>query len=118
MAKAGIIGTVGISGLPAAITDWVPKALVVLAICMGLVVDPLRRSRLGLSISAVDSRALPHSGSGVSVDGTTLSPTRSRDSFAAMGGAGPDAQHRNRCGGTHPRALPAGERCGGRAREA
>jgi ribose transport system permease protein len=84
--KAGIIGTVGIPGLPAAITDWVPKALVVLAICMGLVWIPLRRSRLGLSIYAVGSSSLAAFRSGVSVDGTKVVAYALAGLFAAMGG--------------------------------
>ncbi|MHA1571513.1 MAG: ABC transporter permease, partial [Alphaproteobacteria bacterium] len=53
--KASIVGTVGIPGIPVAITDWIPKALVVLAICLCVVWLPLIRSRLGLAVYAVGS---------------------------------------------------------------
>ena len=31
--KAPIVGTFGIPGVPTAITDWIPKALVLLVVC-------------------------------------------------------------------------------------
>src|SRR4029079_2925454 len=84
--KASIIGTVAIPGAPTAITDWVPKALVVLVICVGLVWIPLRRSRLGLSIYAVGRSSLAAFRSGVSVDGTKVVAYALAGLFAAMGG--------------------------------
>ena len=51
--KALITGTAG--------HPWLPKALVVLAVCLAAVWIPLRRSRLGLSIYAIGSASAPPS---------------------------------------------------------
>ena len=48
-----IVGTVASRASPTAITAWIPKALVVLVVCLGVVWIPLRRSRLGLSLYAI-----------------------------------------------------------------
>lgn len=84
--KASIIGTVAIPGAPTAITDWIPKALVVLVICVGIIWIPLRRSRLGLSIYAVGSSSLAAFRSGVSVEATKVVAYALAGLFAALGG--------------------------------
>ena len=81
--KALIVGTVGV---PAAITNWVPKALVVLVVCVGIVWIPLSRSRLGLSIYAIGSDSLAAFRSGVAVDRTKIAAYALAGLFAAMGG--------------------------------
>lgn len=84
--RALIIGSVGIPGIPAAVTEWIPKALLLLAVCVGAVWIPLRRSRLGLSIYAVGSNSLAAFRSGVAVDRTKIVAYALAGLFAAMGG--------------------------------
>ena len=62
--KALITGTAG--------HPWLPKALVVLAVCLAVVWIPLRRSRLGLSIYAIGSSELAAFRSGVPVAATRV----------------------------------------------
>ncbi|MBB5750988.1 ABC transporter permease subunit [Prosthecomicrobium pneumaticum] len=84
--KALIVGTVPIPGLPGAVTDWIPKALVVLVICLAVVWIPLRRSRLGLSLYAIGSSDLAAFRSGVPVARTKILAYALGGLFAAMGG--------------------------------
>jgi len=84
--KALIVGTVGMPGVPIAVTNWIPKALVLLAICVGVVWIPLSRSRLGLSIYAIGSDSLAAFRSGVAVDRTKIVAYALAGLFAAMGG--------------------------------
>lgn len=67
-------------------SEWLPKALVVLAVMVGLVWLPLRRSRLGLSIYAVGSDRLAAYRSGVDVSRTKVAAYAFTGLFAAMGG--------------------------------
>jgi ribose transport system permease protein len=69
-----------------AITDWLPRAFVVLAIAVGLVWIPLRRSRYGLALYAVGSNQLAAFRSGVSVGRTKVLAYALAGLFAAMGG--------------------------------
>lgn len=84
--KSLVIGTVAVPTIPTAITDWIPKALVLLVICLGVVWIPLSRSRLGLSIYAVGSDSLAAFRSGVSVARTKVVAYAIAGLFAAMGG--------------------------------
>ena len=84
--KALIVGAVEVPGLPADLTKWVPKALVLLLVCLAAVWIPLRRSRLGLSIYAVGSNNLAAFRSGVAVDRTKVAAYALAGLFAAMGG--------------------------------
>ena len=84
--KALNVGTVGVPGVPPAITNWIPKALVVLVVCVGIVWIPLSRSRLGLSIYAIGSDSLAAFRSGVAVDRTKIAAYALAGLFAAMGG--------------------------------
>jgi len=70
--KALISGTVPIPGLPDAVDAWLPKALLVLIVCLCIVWIPLRRSRLGLSIYAIGSSELAAFRSGVPVARTRI----------------------------------------------
>jgi len=56
--KATVVGTLPIQGLPDIIDAWVPKALVLLVVCLCIIWIPLRSSRLGLSIYAIGSNML------------------------------------------------------------
>src|SRR6202008_3343595 len=53
--KALIIGTIQPPGLTGPITGWIPKALLLLVICLALVWFPLRLSGLDLSLYAIGS---------------------------------------------------------------
>ncbi|CAN5183827.1 ABC transporter permease [soil metagenome] len=68
------------------LTEWLPRALVVLLIFVGVVWLPLRRSRLGLSIYAVGSDRLAAFRSGVSVGQTKIAAYALTGLFAAAGG--------------------------------
>ena len=84
--KALIVGTISIPGVPDGITAWIPKALVVLLICLGIIWIPLQRSTLGLSIYAIGSSELAAFRSGVSVARTRIIAYALAGFFAAMGG--------------------------------
>ena len=73
-----IIGSLG--------TEWLPKALILLAVLVGLVWIPLRRARLGLSIYAIGSDRLSAFRSGVQVGRTKVAAYAITGLFAAMGG--------------------------------
>jgi len=73
-----ISGTLGV--------DYVPKALLVLVICVGLVWVPLRRSRLGLSLYAIGSNALAAFRGGVDVPRTKVVAYALTGLFSAAGG--------------------------------
>jgi ribose transport system permease protein len=81
-----VTGTVGVPFLPTSITDWVPKALVLMVVAIGIVWVPLRRSRLGLSMYAVGSDRLAAFRSGVPVQRTKVASYALAGLFAAMGG--------------------------------
>jgi ribose transport system permease protein len=84
--KQLIVGTIAIPGVPEGITNWIPKALIVLLICLGIIWVPLQRSRLGLSIYAIGSSELAAFRSGVSVARTRIIPYAAAGFLAAMGG--------------------------------
>ena len=65
---------------------WIPKALVLLLVCLALVWIPLRRSKLGLSIYAIGSSELAAFRSGVPVARTRIAAYALSGLFAAMGG--------------------------------
>lgn len=66
--------------------EWIPKSAVVLAIVVGVVWIPLRRSRLGLSIYAIGSDQLAAFRSGVSVGRTKVVAYALTGLFAALAG--------------------------------
>jgi ribose transport system permease protein len=84
--KALISGTVPIPGLPDAVDAWLPKALLVLIVCLCVIWIPLRRSRLGLSIDAIGSSELAAFRSGVPVKRTRIIAYALSGLFAAFGG--------------------------------
>jgi ribose transport system permease protein len=69
-----------------ALTPLVPKALVVLAVCLAVIWIPLRRSRLGLSIYAVGSDATAAFRSGVAIGPTRVAAYAVAGVLAALGG--------------------------------
>jgi ribose transport system permease protein len=66
--------------------EWIPKSAVVLAVVVGVVWIPLRRSTLGLSIYAIGSDRLAAFRSGVSVGRTRIIAYALTGLFAALGG--------------------------------
>lgn len=84
--KALITGTIHVPGLPEAVTAFIPKALVLLVICLALVWIPLRLSGLDLSLYAIGSNALAAFRSGVPVARTKILAYALGGLFGAMGG--------------------------------
>jgi ribose transport system permease protein len=84
--RAAITGTLALPLVPDAVTAWIPKALIVLVVCLALVWVPLRRSRLGLSLYAIGSSELAAFRSGVPVARTRILAYAIAGLFAAMGG--------------------------------
>ncbi len=84
--KSFVVGTVSIPGVPEGITAWIPKPLILLVVCLGIVWIPLSRSRLGLSIYAIGSSELAAFRSGVPVARTKLIAYALSGLFGAMGG--------------------------------
>lgn len=68
------------------LTEWLPRALVLLLLFVGLVWIPLRRSNLGLSIYAIGSNRLAAFRSGVNVGRTRIAAYAFTGLFAAAGG--------------------------------
>ena len=81
-----ILGRVGADFIPRDVTQWLPKALVLLVLALGVVWIPLRRSRLGISMYAIGSDRLAAFRSGVPVDRTRVAAYSLAGLFAAMGG--------------------------------
>jgi ribose transport system permease protein len=81
-----IIGAAGGAVIPVEISQWVPKSLLLLVICLGAVWIPLKRSRLGISMYAVGSDRLAAFRSGVPVDRTRVAAYALSGLLAAMGG--------------------------------
>jgi ribose transport system permease protein len=67
-------------------SEWVPRALVVLAVVVGAIWIPLRRSTLGLSLYAIGSDRLSAFRSGVSVGRTKVIAYALTGLFCALGG--------------------------------
>ncbi|MGD9913273.1 MAG: ABC transporter permease [Rhizobiaceae bacterium] len=84
--KQLVSGSVTIPGVPEAITNWLPSALVLLVVMLAVVWIPLRRSRLGLSIYAIGSSELAAFRSGVPVARTKIVAYGIGGLFAGMGG--------------------------------
>jgi ribose transport system permease protein len=81
-----IVGGVTLPGIPAALTQWLPKAVVFLALCLAVIWLPIRRSKLGLMFYAVGSDPLAAFRSGVPVGRTRIAAYTVCGLFAALGG--------------------------------
>ncbi len=81
-----IVGSVAIPGIPESITQWLPKSLIVLTVCLCVVWLPLRRSRAGLSLFAIGSSEQAAYRSGVNVNGTRIMAYALAGLLAAFGG--------------------------------
>ncbi len=84
--RALAVGGVTIPGVPAHLTEWLPKALVFLLVFVALIWLPIRRSKLGLMFYAVGSDALAAFRSGVPVGRTRIAAYAVCGVFAALGG--------------------------------
>jgi ribose transport system permease protein len=84
--KELILGTVGAALVPAELSQWAPKALLLVIVTLGVVWIPLRRSRLGLWIYAIGSNKQAAFRSGVPVDRAKIASYAITGLFAAMGG--------------------------------
>ena len=81
-----IVGGIAVPGLPASLTNWIPKSLVFLTLCLALVWIPVVRSRLGLSIYAIGSDHLAAFRSGVAIGRTRIAAYSIAGFLAALGG--------------------------------
>ena len=68
------------------IIPWIPKALVLLVVCLAVVWIPFRLSRFGLSVYAIGSDSLAAFRSGVAVNRVKIGAYAMAGLFAAMGG--------------------------------
>jgi len=84
--KELVVGNLAVPGIPPEVTNWVPKALILMVLCLVAVWVPLSRSRLGLSIYAIGSSSLAAFRSGVNVSRTKIVAYAFAGLFAAMGG--------------------------------
>jgi len=81
-----LVGTVALPLVPEAITQWIPKAFVLLIACLCVVWIPLSRSSIGLSIYAIGSSSLAAFRSGVSVERTKIASYAIAGLFTGAGG--------------------------------
>jgi ribose transport system permease protein len=84
--RALVVGGVPLPGVPPALTEWLPKAVVFLAVCVAVVWLPIRRAKLGLMFYAIGSDALAAFRSGVPVGRTRIAAYAICGLFAALGG--------------------------------
>lgn len=80
------VGTLALPGVPEEITQWIPKALLLMLLSLWVVWIPLHRSKLGLSIYAIGSSSLAAFRSGVSVTRTKIASYAIAGLFAGAGG--------------------------------
>ena len=69
-------------------TTWLPNALVLLAVAVGAIWIPLRRSKLGLQLYAIGSDRIAAFRSGVNIHRTRLAAYVFSGLFSAVGGLG------------------------------
>lgn len=84
--RALAVGGVTLPGVPPALTEWIPKALVFLLVAVAVIWLPIRRAKLGLMFHAVGSDALAAFRSGVPVGRTRIAAYAVCGVFAALGG--------------------------------
>lgn len=81
-----IVGGVTLPYVPAALTQWLPKAVVFLVLTLALVWLPIRASKLGLMFYAIGSDPLAAFRSGIAVGPTKIAAYAAAGVFAAFGG--------------------------------
>ncbi|MBV8098013.1 MAG: ABC transporter permease [Verrucomicrobia bacterium] len=69
-------------------TTWIPNALVLLAVAVGAIWIPLRRSKLGLQLYAIGSDRIAAFRSGVNINRTRFAAYVFSGLFSAVGGLG------------------------------
>ena len=84
--RALIVGGVTLPGVPPMLTEWLPKSLLFLLVCLAVIWLPIRRSKLGLQFYAVGSDSLAAFRSGVPVGRTRIAAYAVAGLFAALGG--------------------------------
>jgi ribose transport system permease protein len=75
-------------GTGALFTTWLPNALVLLAVAVGAIWIPLRRSKLGLQLYAIGSDRIAAFRSGVNINRTRFAAYVFSGLFSAVGGLG------------------------------
>ena len=84
--RALIVGGVTLPFLPPALTEWLPKGVVFLALTFAIIWLPIRRSKLGLRFYAIGSDPLAAFRSGIAVGPTKIAAYATAGLFAACGG--------------------------------
>ena len=84
--RALAVGGVTLPGVPPALTAWLPRGVVFLAVVVAAVWLPIRRSKLGLRFYAIGSDPQAAFQSGVSVGPTRIAAYAVCGLFAALGG--------------------------------
>lgn len=84
--RALVAGGITLPGVPARLTDWLPRGVVFLAVVTALTWLPVGRSRLGLMIYAIGSDPQAAFRSGVPVGRTRIAAYAIGGLFAALGG--------------------------------
>ncbi len=84
--RALIVGGVTLPGVPAGLTEWMPRGFVFLAVVVAAIWWPIRRSKLGLMFYAVGSDPQAAYRSGVPVGPVRIAAYAVCGLFAALGG--------------------------------
>lgn len=84
--RDSIVGGATLPGIPPTLTAWLPKAMVLLVICLALIWVPVRRSKLGLMVYTIGSDAVAAFRSGVPVGPVRVAAYALAGLFAALGG--------------------------------
>ena len=84
--RALIVGGITLPFIPPAFTEWLPKAVIVLAVTLAIVWLPIRRSKLGLMFYAIGSDPLAAFRSGIAVGPVKIAAYAITGLFAALGG--------------------------------
>jgi ribose transport system permease protein len=84
--RALIVGGVTIPAIAPLVTEWIPKAVIVLLVCVTFVWLPISRSKLGIMLYAIGSDELAAFRSGVPVGSVRIAAYAIAGLFAALGG--------------------------------
>ncbi len=84
--RALVVGGLTLPGVPPALTDWLPRGVVFLAVMVALIWLPIRRTKLGLMLYAVGSDPQAAFRSGVPVGPVRVAAYAICGLFAAIGG--------------------------------
>ena len=84
--RALVVGGVTLPGLPPALTDWLPRGVLFLAVVVAVIWLPVRRSKLGLMLYAVGSDPQAAFRSGVPVGPVRVAAYALCGLFSALGG--------------------------------